>query len=311
MERSFAYVSTCVALVSLAVPAKGEDNEALAAELFAKGVKAREAGKCDDQPVGDPSSCQAALEFFRRAHVLSPQSLGVLRNLAYAERSVGLVASSSKHFRELARKAPADPSPERRLWAKFAKDEADALDPRVPHLTIKVLAHAGVVVTLDGDRLPDAAVGVPIDVDPGLHRLEAKAPDTETSSTEVRIAEKDSASVELTLVPRAAPPPALPVRPVSKRANLAPIIVLSVGAAGAVLGGALGVAAVIQRGDHCADKLCDSPGALDTAKTLADVSTVALISGLTVTAAGLVWLLLAPSRTNTAWTPRSSAVWTF
>jgi hypothetical protein len=138
----------CVGLLAPRLARGGEaasastDDRArtLASELFDQGVKAMERGRCDEAPVGDAAECTNAADQFRRAFELYPDGLGALRNLAYVEKSLGRLATASRWFRELARRAPLDPRPARQLWADFARKELEELAPRVPHLLVIVEA---------------------------------------------------------------------------------------------------------------------------------------------------------------------------
>jgi hypothetical protein len=78
---------------------------------------------------------------------------------------------------------------------------------------------------------------------------------------------------------------------------------LGVGAAGIVTGsvtGAMAMSRASQIKDACADKVCpaEEGSKLNTALTLADVSTVSYIVGVIGTAVGVTGILTAPSRSE-------------
>src|SRR4051812_8625569 len=176
-----------------------QQDKKVATDLFDAGVTKMGAGKCDQTPVGGVALCRDAREAFRRSYALYPAGLGALRNVAYVEKNLGLVASAARDFRELARQAPLDPNPARRLWAEFAQKEYEALSPRVPHLMIAVggTRPANLAITLDGTALAEPAWGTKLDVDPGRHVLHAEAPERAPfdSAFELRESEEKSVSV--------------------------------------------------------------------------------------------------------------------
>jgi hypothetical protein len=82
-------------------------------------------------------------------------------------------------------------------------DVADAhlreIEPRVPHVTVTVAPAArvpGLVVTLDGVALDDAARDTPIPVDPGPHEVRAAAPGRSPVVTAVSVPQTSRFTVE-------------------------------------------------------------------------------------------------------------------
>ncbi len=84
-----------------------------------------------------------------------------------------------------------------------ARDLLDALEPRVPRLTVEVLPSAvdGLELTLDGAPWAADLVGVASPVNPGKHLLVARAPGFEQSSAEIQLAEGQKEELSLKLVP--------------------------------------------------------------------------------------------------------------
>jgi hypothetical protein len=293
--------------------AQADPDEVRALELFGRGVKERDAGRCDDTPLGDAAACRKALDSFRSAYTLSPKALGALRNLAYVEKALGMTASAARDFRELARKAPTDPRAERRMWATFATKEAEALEALVPHIAVQVRAASSeVVVTLDGVRLPDASWSSPLAVDPGEHEVKAARTGNAPFAATVAIANGQertvivewsvSASAALppgpsAAVPARAPTPETPAESASAEPRAFPIGPVVVGGAGVAVSGiglALGLAAKAKRGE-CDEtsKLCP-PGTIGSARGLATASTVVTTIGVAGVVAGIVWFVLRP-----------------
>ncbi|TKD08827.1 PEGA domain-containing protein [Polyangium fumosum] len=88
---------------------------------------------------------------------------------------------------------------------QVAKDGIAEIEPRLAHVELVVNARPeGLEVVRDGIRLPLAALGETIPLDPGKHMFEASAPGFETIERNIEIAEGQKARVELALVPAAA-----------------------------------------------------------------------------------------------------------
>ena len=284
--------ATTGVLVPRRTLADAEDNKAIATDLFDKGVAKMAEGHCDEAKPTKPGVCRDARESFRRAYELYPQALGALRNLAYVEKGLGLVASAARSFRELARKAPLDPKPERQKWADFAREEVKGLEPRIPHLTVKVPTDrpAGMKVTLDGVPLQNAAWDTAIDVDPGEHAVHAEAPGRLSFDGSVTLAEAQTKTlpVALDLDTRAAD-----ANNGSRRTL--PLIVASVGFVGVAAGLGLGYASMKKKDDACGGtKLCDADG-LSQGRSLANASTIVTGISAAVLVGGLVWFFATPS----------------
>ncbi len=88
--------------------------------------------------------------------------------------------------------------------------ELQALEPRLPYLTITVSGDGAVdaVVTMDGKPVPNALVGVPAPVDPGEHELQATGNEVQSAVAKVSLAEgaRDSVALELVSAPGVMPP---------------------------------------------------------------------------------------------------------
>ncbi len=269
----------------------------LATDLFDKGVEKMEKGHCDDKPT-DVVVCKEARDSFRKAYELYPAALGALRNLAYTEKGLGMVASAARDFRELARKAPLDPKPERQKWADFARAEVKALEPRIPHISIKTPGDhpVGLKIMLDGEPLLPAAWDTQIDVDPGDHAVHAEAPGRLSFEGSVNLAEKQTKtiSVALDVDPNATTLDASGV-PKSAPSRVAPLVVTVVGVVGVGVGLGLGYASMKKKDSACnGTKLCD-PDGLSSGKSLANASTIVTSIGAAALVSGLVWYFLTPS----------------
>lgn len=318
-----AVVAGLAAASAGAVRADGPSDAdvALSIDLFAKARKSSDAGGCKAAPVSDAALCREARDLFRRAYKLNPAGLGALKGQAQVEDALGLVASATRHYRELAMKAASDPSAEKRAWAKPAQEAAARLEPRVPHLTLAVPAGApkDLRVTVDDDAIAEAAWNVPFDVDPGAHVLRATGTSVAPFTAEIVLAERETKTVTVTLAKIEAPAPApgtsaAPPASASARASAPPpekppptpakgpdrtlpLVTLGVGVASVGVGLGLGWLAKSKRDDHCdaATKLCDSADALSSAKGLANGATVVTVIGSALVVAGVVWFVATPS----------------
>lgn len=280
---------TATSLPTFAAPT--EQEQAIAKDLFDKGVKLMDEWKCDESPI-DRKKCREARDAFKRAYELTG-ALGALRNLAYVEKGLGMVASAARSFRDLARQAPLDPKPERRKWADFARAEAEQLAPRVPHLVVKVVDKApNTKITLDGVDLPEAAWNTSIDVDPGKHAVHAEAPGRLSFEGSATLDEKQDKTIAVVLDPD--------VKTTADTgggsSKVGPIVVTAVGVVGVGVGLGLGYASMKKRDDACdANKLCDPQG-LDDGRSLANTSTIVTGVGAALVVGGIVWWVLTPSQ---------------
>jgi hypothetical protein len=166
-------------------------------------------------------------------------------------------------------------------------------------------------VSVDGAPLVATSAGRAIELDPGPHRFrfERGASSAETTVL-VAVGEKNKrVAVVLRL---AAPSQAADPKSTGRPGSTLGRVGLIAGAAGVV---ALGTGAVFgvealrnQSAAHCPANVCrpgSNPGALRTAQTDGDVSTVLFVAGGALAAAGVMAWLLAPSHARA-----SSASWT-
>lgn len=302
-----------IALAIVAAPswATAEPVDGAVAEattLFEAGVKKMEAGRCEENPIGDAKLCTEARDAFREAYARYPSGLGALRNLAFVEKGLGLVAAASQHFRELAEKAPLDPKPARRVWAEYARTELALLAPRVPHVTITLPKPVpeGARVTLDDAPVESTQVWVPIPVEPGAHIVRVVTPAYLPVTRALVVAEGESASVDVTLTPIARPSSAPPAPLVDKPSTRLPqAMLIGAGAATLVVGLGFGAAAIYKRGDACDGAVCDRDE-YERGRGYARASTILTIGGSVAVASGIVWWLVTPDRTHTAIAPYAS-----
>ena len=101
-------------------------------------------------------------------------AVGTLLNLGRCFELNGQTASAWSTFSEAAAMARRTGQPQR---AELAENQRERLWPLVPKVIITVKQHdRSMKVLLDGEELAAGALGLPLAVDPGEHRLEVSAP---------------------------------------------------------------------------------------------------------------------------------------
>jgi tetratricopeptide (TPR) repeat protein len=180
--------------------AHAQSGDAAAQMLFDEGKALLSAGKYGD-----------ACPKFAESHRLAPNG-GTLSNLAECLELQGRLASAWLRYKELAARANAA---KQSGAEKRALEKAAALEAKLPRLTIAVTAREtpGLEVLRDGVRVDRAEWDLAVPVDPGPHKVEARAPGHRDFSDSV------SAPAERTLltvkVPELAESPAEPAAPLS------------------------------------------------------------------------------------------------
>jgi hypothetical protein len=300
VEKERRALSLAVALAAVLPAARtfaANDDAALAIAqpLFDDGVKLMDEGHCDDEavPPDRRPRCREALAKFKKAFDIYPAGLGALRNAAFCERGLGMFASATRDFREVARRAPLDPNPSKQLWAKHASEEADKLGKLVPHLVVTLESGpSDAHVRVDGAEIPKAAFGVQIPVDPGDHVVEAEAPGHERFRRQIELEPKEDVSVAIRLKPVQVVGPA--PKPIERRSYALPITLISVGAVGVGVGLGFGYAAKKTRDDACdggSPLQCHDADGLDRARHYALGSTIATAAGAALVVTGIVVVL--------------------
>jgi hypothetical protein len=192
---------------------------AAAREAFAKAEKDEDAGRWD-----------VALQEVRRAASVK-MTPGLRFHTALCEEKLGQLVAALADY--AAAEAQAREDGNREVLAAVAEPLAD-LRGRVP--TLRILMPPGVKdasVTLDGTPLPGGSSATPIRIDPGKHTVEGMAPGRKPFTQGVTLAERDAATVAVTLPELSpAPPPATvlpPAAPPAPRVSHAGAIVASAG----------------------------------------------------------------------------------
>ncbi len=284
-----------VPLCALAAPNAADADRALATDLFnqARALVAN-------------GSIEEACPRFAESQRLDP-SLGTLLNLANCHELEGKLATAWTELNEALALAERERQTER---VAFAEAHIAALAPRLPRLVIVVpreLEGMDVAVTRDGSAIARVALGTPMPVDPGVHRIEvtARGHVPWSSAIEIAVGERREltigpltpvqvASPEVPLASTAIEPAAPVVRPEPPAAE-SHVVALAVGGAGAlalgvgVVAGLVAISSSARSDALCSPRCSDEGYALNQeAKTAADVATVSLIVGAAALSVGVL-----------------------
>jgi hypothetical protein len=315
MERTPARVLRALALVALcSAPLRAQERGALAiaqAEtLFREGKSLMDRRRFDE-------ACPKLAE----SHRLAPGG-GTVLTLALCYEDAGKLASAWATFFEASRLATRDGRDDRRT---IANRHRDALEPQLSRVEIRLpagLDRGAVELSMDGQSLSLAVVGVPTPVDPGSHTIRLQAPGKIASDRRFEIGpRRDLVTVVLGPLEDAAPPvPAASSAPVAAASAPLPpppppaipppsaagarlpvgVGLVAVGLVGVGLGSYLGLRAQTlndQALDRCPQSPCSDQGGLQKnrdAVRMAQEASLAFGLGLAAGAVGGYLWLTAP-----------------
>lgn len=302
MKSPFAVALVLLAGITAASPASAQSSSSAAAEvLFERGRELSQAGRHEE-----------ACEKYEASQALDP-ALGTLLYLGDCYERIGKLASAWAVFREAASLARTSGQRQRQ---ETADARSTALEPRLSRVAIGVpeaSAVDGLEVRLSGLVVPRASWGVALPVDPGDHRIDARAPGRHPWVANLRM-EGDGAREDIE-IPVLAVAPAregttVLDQPVSEHAGsgrpspkaspdhaqrIAGITVSAVGVASVAAGAILGARALARNDDSLDECRTDDPNLCtplgvelrDEAQDYALGSTIAFISGGGLIAAGV------------------------
>jgi len=262
----------------------------------------------------DKKDFAAAADHFERAYALVHAPTALL-GLAEAQAGLGKLVNALETYNRILREGlPPHPPSAFVKAVESARQEFDALAPRIPYVTIQVMGPgaSGATVTVDDIAVPSAALGVKRAIDPGSHRIRADAPGFGPIEVTVTIAEGKTEAVVLEPKPRAAAAPPVAENPAppreapsdGKTRRVIAGVVGGVGVAGIVVGSVLGALARSARDEVSARCASASPrtgclpsdqGLWQGAGRMADGSTASFIFGGAAVATGLVLWFTAPA----------------
>jgi hypothetical protein len=241
-----------------------------------------------------PHACPKFAESLRLDH-----APGTLLSLADCEEHTRRIATAWGHFRELSRELPR--ADERQ---PFADQRAAALEPRLPHLTVRSSSSLPSVVKVwrDDQELDRASLDVALPVDPGIHTVMVSQGDQVLYRIEVEVLEGQSRTISAVPSGYSEPGPTMSAR------RIAGWITGGLAVTALATGAYFGVSAVVNNDTAaCAGGSCTSAASAQTyddARSQARVADVALGIGLVATATA--GYLLFTSRKSDA-PPTSSA----
>jgi hypothetical protein len=169
-----------------------------ARDLFAAAAKDEDAGRWSD-----------ALQKFQRV-VQVKSTAGVRFHIALCEEKLGQIATALEHYTEALNAAKLEHNQD--VEALLREPFLSELSLRVPRITVEVPGDVtGADVTIDGHSFPSALWGVAIPLDPGAHRIEARASGREPFFRDIVLVEHEVANLPIDFRrsgtgPQAAPP---------------------------------------------------------------------------------------------------------
>ncbi len=199
LRRPAAVAAVLAVTASPAVAgAQSAADKATARQLAKEGIKLH----------GEKKYSQA-LEKLQRAQSLYEAPIHLLY-IARCQVQLGSLVDGAEAYRKLIR-TPIDGSTPP-AFVKAVEDgekELQSLEPRVPRLTVSVepTGVEGLEVTIDGQPMNVAALGVERFTNPGRRVVSAQAPGYQATSVEVELGEgaTESVSLKLEVIPGGAP----------------------------------------------------------------------------------------------------------
>lgn len=300
---------------------------ALAADPPPQDVaQARELGQ-QAQATYEAGNFAESEKLWAAAERLYPAAPTLTLGLARAQAKLGKLVLAQEAYNKILREhgQAKGLSPAFKDALEAARAEVGAVSAKIANVVISVEGPANPQVTLDGQPVSSAGLGLKRPIDPGSHTVRAEAPGYEPAETAFEVAPSGSAEAKLKLekrpdapAPEAAPgggahaygPEAsTPSRGSNK--TLA-IIAFGVGGAGLVFGGVTGAIALGQHGDlssKCPDGRCASElgGDVDAYQTMGTLSTIGFVVGGVGVAAGAVLWFTAPKEAAHAATSTKAA----
>lgn len=313
----FAALSLVLLAGSAHADATAADKET-ARRLMATGRKDRRAG-----------DAKGALQAFQAADaIMQVPTTGL--EVARSQVDVGQLVEARDRLLSVIRVPVQDNEPKAFGEARAsAQALAAELEPRIPSITIKLQgvkpgAEAKVKVTIDGVGIPAAALNAARAVDPGHHVVVAKAGTGEPAEAAIDIKERETKEVTLDVPhdPSAdAPPPeevtALPAAnappPPPNTWRIVEYSGIGLGAAGLLLGGVTGLVAISDlssaKKQGCMGNQCgpNASSELDSAGTMATLSTVGFVLAGVGAAGGVLGLVMARRGDSQALPPPKEA----
>jgi len=296
-----------LALSLLALPALADPPPAEPAVDGATRATARQLGYDGIQDYQREDFRSATDKLERAYKMLKAPSLALWSARAL-EKSGKFVEAAERYLE--ATRLPDDVGGEAAVQQKSrdeAKQDRDALLPRIPALTIHIegAAAEGVALSIRGEDVPSTVVGSPRPTNPGDAVVEGRLGE-QTVKQKVALMEAEKKTVTLHFEPAAVAAPAAATSDATTPEDTGPKntwqrpvgwVGVGLGAAGIAVGAIAGGVALSQQRDDCPNGICDSSvpeSAMTSYNTMRDVSTIGFIAGGVLAAAGVTLLITAP-----------------
>jgi hypothetical protein len=277
--------------------------------------------------VGDK---ERAAEAYRKAHdLMKVPTTGIA--LAKAQLALGHLVEARDVALEVVRMPHENGEPPIFEKARREAKELEAgIKPRIPTVRIVVKGGPATKVAVDDAEVAVLLLGEPVAMNPGKHTIVAKNADAAEKSAVVELAERDGKEIELTLpVPNPVLVATVPERPKVQSsaaverepsrttgANVLVVGGFGLALAGLAVGGVTGALTLSKAGTvktQCANGICDpkAKGDLDSASSLATISTVGFALAGAGAVCGVIGLLLPRTTSESALhsTDKRAAVW--
>lgn len=236
-------------------------------------------------------------------------AVGTLFNLADCYEHVEQTATAYFLFREVASIARSAGKFER---DKSARERMAKLEPRLARFKIVVKADApGLEVLIDGTLIERARWSEPMPVDPGPHRIAARAPDRIAYKADAEAIAAQTTELEIPELVDPTPKKPLVVVAAPKPSRVVPVTIGAIGLVGVGVGAVFGGLALGSKSDaqrDCPKEIysfrCpteDGARAWNDATDQGNVSTVAfIVGGVALATAAALWIIAPGSRTRAA-----------
>lgn len=302
-------------------------------------AQARQLGQ-QAQAAFDAGNFAESEKLWAAARNLYPVAPTLSLGLARTQAKLGKVVAAQENYNKIIREWGSNPSPPPAFAAavEAAKAEVGAVSAKVANVVITVEGAPSPNVTIDGQPVPVAALGLKRPVDPGSHTVHAEAAGYKPAETTFQVTDGGNAEAKLTLekspdAPAVAAVPATNAQPSaaqpqdgqtpadvsvgtgkggSSNKTLA-VVALGVGGVGLAVGAVTGFIALGKHGDlesKCPNGVCpsDQQSDVDSYKTMGTISTVGFIVGVVGVGAGAVLWLTAPKEVAANKGPRYATV---
>jgi hypothetical protein len=309
LRRSIVALAVPLAVMAFVPTAFAQAPEASSQDI----AQARQLGQ-QAQAAYDGGNYAESEKLWNAAAKLYPQAPTLTLGLARTQAKLGHVVGAQESYNKIIREWSNNPSPPPAFKdaLEAAKAEVGAVSTKVANVVISVEGPAKPQVTIDGETVPPAALGLKRPVDPGQHIVKATADGYNPAETTFHVPEGGAAEAKLKMdkvsgTPEGGPGPGPApggepgADTGSKGSKVPAYIAFGVGGAGLVVGAITGIIAIGKHGDlkdKCGDSgSCPSSAQsdVDSYKSVGTISTVGFIVAGVGVAAGVVLLLTAPS----------------